>query len=60
MKPVNSKEINPEYFTRRTGAEAEAPILWSPVMKTSPGRTEQHREVAMILEKERFDHNQKF
>ena len=33
MKPVNSKEINPEYFTRRTGAEAEAPILWSPVMK---------------------------
>ena len=27
------KEINPEYFTRRTGAEAEAPILWSPDMK---------------------------
>ena len=27
------KEISPEYFTRRTGAEAEAPILWSPDMK---------------------------
>ena len=30
-------------------------------MKTSPGRTgEQQREGAMILEKERFDHNQSF
>ena len=28
------KEINSEYFFGRTGAEAEAPILWSPDVKS--------------------------
>ena len=28
------KEINPEYFTGRTDAEAEAPILWPPDVKS--------------------------
>ena len=27
------KEISPEYFTGRTDAEAETPILWSPDAK---------------------------
>ena len=27
------KEINPEYFTGRTDAEAEAPVLWPPDIK---------------------------
>ena len=27
------KEVNPEYSTGRTDAEAEAPILWSPDVK---------------------------
>ena len=30
MKPVNLKENQPWIFTGRTGAEAEAPVLWSP------------------------------
>jgi len=28
------KEINPEYFTGRTNAEAEVPILWPPDVKS--------------------------
>ena len=28
------KEINPEYFTGRTDAEAEAPVLWPPDAKS--------------------------
>ena len=30
IKPVNSKGDQPQIFTGRTGAEAEAPILWPP------------------------------
>ena len=33
MKPVNLKENQPWIFTGRTGAEAEAPVLWSPDAK---------------------------
>ena len=32
IKPVNLKEINPDYI-ERTEAEAEAPIFWPPNMK---------------------------
>ena len=34
IKPVNPKENQPWIFIRRTDAEAEAPILWSPDMKS--------------------------
>ena len=34
MKPVNSKGNQPWIFTGRTDAEAEAPILWPPDMKS--------------------------
>ena len=34
IKPVNPKEINPEYTLEgRTGAEAEASIIWPPDAK---------------------------
>ena len=34
IKPVNPKEINPEYsFIGRTDAEAEAPKFWPPNVK---------------------------
>jgi len=33
MKPVNLKENQPRIFIGRTGAEAEAPVLWSPDVK---------------------------
>ena len=33
IKPVNLKENQPQIFTGRTVAEAEAPILWPPDMK---------------------------
>ena len=34
MKPVNLKENQPRIFIGRTGAEAEAPVLWSPDVKS--------------------------
>ena len=34
IKPVNPKENQPWIFIWRTGAEAEAPIPWSPVVKS--------------------------
>ena len=34
IKPVNLKGNQPWIFTRRTDAEAEAPILWSPDEKS--------------------------
>ena len=34
IKPVNSKGDQPQIFTGRTGAEAEAPILWPPDVKS--------------------------
>ena len=34
IKPVNSKGNQPQIFTRRTDAEAEAPILWLPDVKS--------------------------
>ena len=34
IKPVNPKGNQPWIFTGRTGAEAEAPILWSPDAKS--------------------------
>ena len=34
FKPVNPKENQPWIFIERTDAEAEAPILWSPDMKS--------------------------
>ena len=35
IKPVNPKEINPEYTLEgRTGAEAEASIIWPPDAKS--------------------------
>ena len=34
IKPVNLKEKQPWIFTRRTHAEAEAPVLWPSDMKT--------------------------
>ena len=34
IKPVNSIGTQPWMFTRRTDAEAEAPILWPPEMKS--------------------------
>jgi len=34
IKPVNSKENQPQIFIGRTGAEAEAPILWPPNEKS--------------------------
>ena len=34
IKPVNPKETQPWIFTRRTDAEAEAPVLWSPDVKS--------------------------
>ena len=39
IKPVNPKEINPDFklglkFIWRTDAEAEAPILWLPDVKS--------------------------
>ena len=35
IKLINPVEINPEYsFIGRTGAEAEAPILWPPYVKS--------------------------
>ena len=36
IKPVNQiplKEISPEYFIRKSNAEAETPILWPPDVK---------------------------
>ena len=34
IKPVNPKEINPDYTLEgRTGAEAEASIIWPPDAK---------------------------
>jgi len=33
-KPVNLKEINPEYSFEGLMAEAEAPILWPPDAKS--------------------------
>ena len=33
IKPVNLKGNQPQIFTGRTVAEAEAPILWPPGMK---------------------------
>ena len=34
IKPVNSKGNQPQIFTGRTDAEAEAPVLWSPQVKS--------------------------
>ena len=34
MKPVNPKENQPWIFNGRTDAEAEAPVLWSPNLKS--------------------------
>ena len=34
IKPVNPKGNQHRVFTGRTGAEAEAPILWSPDVKS--------------------------
>ena len=34
IKPVNPKEINPEYLWEGLDAEAEAPILWPPDAKS--------------------------
>ena len=34
IKSVNLKEFSPEYLLERTGAEAEAPKLWPPDLKT--------------------------
>ena len=34
IKPVNPKENQPCIFTERTDAEAEAPILWPPDVKS--------------------------
>ena len=34
IKPDNSKRNQPLIFTERTDAEAEAPILWPPDMKS--------------------------
>ena len=34
IKPVNPKGNQPWIFTRRTDAEAEAPILWQPDAKS--------------------------
>ena len=34
IKPVNPKGNQPWIFIRRTGAEAEAPILWPPDVKS--------------------------
>ena len=34
IKPVNPKENHPWIFTGRTDAEAEAPILWPPDVKS--------------------------
>ena len=34
IKPVNSKGNQPQIFTGRTDAEAEAPILWLPDVKS--------------------------
>ena len=36
MKPVNPKGNQPWIFTGRTDAEAEAPILWPPDVKSRP------------------------
>ena len=33
IKPVSSKGNQPWIFTRRTDAEAEAPIIWPPDVK---------------------------
>ena len=33
MKPVHLKENQPRIFIGRTGAETEAPVLWSPDAK---------------------------
>ena len=34
IKPVNLKENQPGVFTGRTDAEAEAPVLWPPDVKS--------------------------
>ena len=34
IKPVNPKGNQPWIFTERTDSEAEAPILWSPDVKS--------------------------
>ena len=34
IKPVNPKRNQPSIFTGRTNAEAEAPILWPPDVKS--------------------------
>ena len=38
IKPVNPKGNQPGIFTGRTDAEAEAPILWPPDLKSQPIR----------------------
>ena len=38
MKPVNPEGNQPGIFTGRTDAEAEAPILWPPDLKSQPIR----------------------
>ena len=35
IKPVNPKGNQPGVFIRRTNAEAEAPTLWPPAVKSS-------------------------
>ena len=34
IKPVNPKGNQPRIFIRRTDAEAEAPVLWPPDVKS--------------------------
>ena len=34
IKPIHPKENQPWIFIGRTAAEAEAPILWPPVLKS--------------------------
>ena len=34
IKPVNPKGNQPQVFIRRTDAEAEAPVLWPPDVKS--------------------------
>ena len=43
IKPINPKRNRPCTFFRRTGAEAEAPILWPPV-----GRTDSLEKTLML------------
>ena len=43
IKPINPKRNRPCTFFRRTGAEAEAPILWPP-----DGRTDSPEKTVML------------